>query len=227
LPAPMSTTSPDAAHATWAAHYATADGFRYMPSEELVRFCGRRRGALGRTLEVGCGNGANLWYLARETHTVVGVDFCTIALQAAQGLCDAEGEQRAWAPTQLVSATASALPFADNSFDTLVDCMVSQHVSWWDHETLYREYARVLAPGGTAFVYHLMQGTSGSTRNEFDYPDGIALFPAAGRMCLPDLWALELTLRVSGFDAIERRGMARTYPDGSIACYAVLEGTTT
>lgn len=220
----MSTTISDAARDTWAAHYATPDGFRYMPSEELVRFCGRR-GALGHVLEVGCGNGANLWYLTRTADEAVGVDFTTIALQAARALCDDERDRRHGSHARLVAASAYALPFADASFDTVVDVMVSQHVAWGDHVTLYREYRRVLRRGGTAFVYHLGAGTTGTRWGTYDYPAGIDLFPAAGHVCLPDGWALHGSLVHSGFGTIIRRGMDRTYPDGERACYVVIEGT--
>lgn len=207
-----------AARTTWAAHYATPDGFRFMPAEELVRFCGRRRGTLGRVLEVGCGNGANLWFLAQQSSLpVVGVDFCDEALRAAQvAIPDAH----------LIQASALDLPFNERSFDTVIDVMMGQHLSWQDHEHLFDEYRRVLTRGGTAFIYHLVHGTSGTIRGYYDYPDGISLFPDAGRVCLPVAEALTLRLGQRGFSHIERRGMDRTYPNGERACYAVIEGTT-
>jgi SAM-dependent methyltransferase len=237
--APLTPTSDDrAARATWAAHYATREGFRYMPAEELVRFCGRQAGrgwTLGRVLEVGCGNGANLWYLAEQSHLAVGVDFCGEALQAAreicrlrgcgQETCESRSGRRVWkSPAVLVSASAGRLPFGAGTFDTVVDLMVSQHMLWREHDGLYREYRRVLRPGGAAFLYHLVQGTSGSVPRFFDYPKGIDLFPAAGRVCLPDQTLLAATFERSGFGAVEQRSMERSYPDGSHARYAVIEG---
>lgn len=210
-----------ASRATWEAHYTTPDGFRYMPAEELVRFCGRRRHTLGRVLEVGCGSGANLWYLAEQTDDpVVGVDFCDSVLPIARATCARRG-----ATMTPVLASSFELPFQDGTFDTVVDAMMSQHVAWGDHRRLFTEYRRVLRTGGTTFIYNLVQGTSGSARGTFDHPEGIGLFPEAGRLCLPTTGALTECVWASGFGPINHRAMERTYPDGTRACYAVLEGT--
>lgn len=219
MPAPSS-GSDRVARQVWTTHYATPSGFRYMPSEELVRFCGRRRGSLGRVLEVGCGNGANLWYLAEQGSLAVGLDLCDEAIQAAETLC----VQRQ-AVAVLVLASAFEIPFADAYFDTVVDVMVSQHVPWVEHERLYREYRRVLRPGGLGFVYHLVGGTTDSRADQYDHPNGISLFPAAGMTCVPPAELLASRFEAAGFQQVERRGMDRTYPDGSRACYAVIEGT--
>lgn len=217
MPAPIAATSHNAAHATWAAHYSSPTGYRHMPAEELVRFCGRRGDTLGRVLEVGCGNGANLWYLADmcTRGTAIGIDFCYQALSAVRsGLAVAQ-------------ADAFHLPFAANSFDTIIDAMVSQHVSWADHTDVFTEYRRVLRRGGTAFIYHLVRGTTGSDETAVDYQHGIALFPAAGQVCLPDPALLTWRLTQSGFTLHARRGLHRDYPDGERASYAVIEGTAT
>jgi SAM-dependent methyltransferase len=235
LPAPMTQTD-RAARATWAAHYATPRGFRYHPAEELVRFCGRLRRPLGRVLEVGCGSGANLWFLAEHSELAVGVDFCGTALRVAQQVCtdrgcgqetrDSRPGHRCWtAPAVLAAADAFRLPFAAATFDLVADLMVSQHVNWEAHTALYGEYQRVLRPGGGIFLYHLVRGTTGSLEGETDHPAGIGMFPEAGRVCLPDARQLADRLRGLGFVGVEERGMTRTYPDGTRACYAVLEGT--
>jgi SAM-dependent methyltransferase len=194
-----------------------------MPAEELVRFCGRRRGGLGRVLEVGCGNGANLWYLAEQSEGAVGMDFCADALSVARILCAERGIPAA--ASALVLGSASHLPFADGRFDTVVELMVSQHAPWEAHADLYREYRRTLRPGGLAFLYHLMQGTSGTRTDRWDYPEGIPLFPEAGRVCVPPIDALETVFGEAGFGHRERRMMERVYPDGSVTRYAILEGT--
>lgn len=225
-----SSSSDRAAHDTWAAHYAARDGFRYWPCEELVRFVGRRGHSLGRTLEVGCGNGANLWFLAEHADTITGVDICDLALNAAHNYCyqrlGAPGLRPGLATWELLNASAFDLPFGSGTFETVVDCMVGQHVSWDDHVALFREYRRVLVPGGWVFVYHLVAGTTGTVARAetFDYPHGIALFPKGGRVCLPDWHSLAHRLTACGFAEVEKRGMERTYPDGSRARYAVLEG---
>jgi SAM-dependent methyltransferase len=53
------------------------------PSEDLVRFVARTFGnGEGKSaLEVGCGPGANLWYLAREGFETCGVDLSPVAVE--------------------------------------------------------------------------------------------------------------------------------------------------
>jgi SAM-dependent methyltransferase len=38
----------------------------------------------GRALDLGCGTGTNVWYLAQHGFDVVGVDFSTLAIRAAR-----------------------------------------------------------------------------------------------------------------------------------------------
>lgn len=218
MPAPMPSPD-DRAARTWAAHYATPSGFRYWPAEELVRFVGRRHGAVGRVLEVGCGNGANLWFLAEHADATSGIDICPEALRAAEDLLQQRGVQ-----ADVRWGSALALPYPASSFDLVVDVMTGQHLSWHDHGALFGEYRRVLRPGGWVFLYHLVAGTTGSRPGQYDYPSGIDLFPAAGWICLPDRELLATVLSRQGFGHVEQRELQRTYPDGTCARYAVLEG---
>ena len=54
-------------------------GWGKYPPEELIRFIARKyshepnRKSI-KILEIGCGPGANIWYLAREGFTVYGID---------------------------------------------------------------------------------------------------------------------------------------------------------
>lgn len=202
----------------WAAHYASPDGYRWWPSEELVRAVGGRY--LGDVLEVGCGNGANLWFLAERTAgRVVGLDGNVEAIRAADEHMDRRGSL-----VELLRGDIFALPFADGSFDSLVDCMVSQHVPWDRHPALYAEYRRVLRPGGWLFLYHLTDRTTGGQTRRPDH-DRLALFPAAGLTCLPNRWALGAVVQDAGFVNVMVAGMAREYPAGDVAHYAVVTGT--
>lgn len=239
MSAPMSIASTNdqrAARATWAAHYADPHGYRWMPSEELVRFVGRVP-SIGRVLEVGCGNGANLWFLAEHTaECAVGLDFYPDALRVARELCashgcgqedlrDSEPGRRCYkSPALLLVGDARRLPLADESFDTVVDCMISQHVPWAEHLALYREYARVLRRRGRLFLYHLTARTTGFDPGRVDYSRGIRLFPDAGLISLPYPEQLGFLVASAGFKDITRRGLAREYPDAAVAHYAVIEG---
>lgn len=88
-----------------------------------------------RILDVGCGTGGTMDRV-RPLGTVVGLDLEPLALEYCR--------ERGW--TTLVQGSATALPFADASFDAAIALDVLEHVP--DHRAAAREIARVLAPGG-------------------------------------------------------------------------------
>jgi ubiquinone/menaquinone biosynthesis C-methylase UbiE len=89
----------------------------------------------GRVLEVGCGTGLILERLARHAQEVVGVDL-------SPGMA-AKARARGW---PVVVGSATALPFADASFDLVCSFKVLAHVP--DIERALAELARVTRPGG-------------------------------------------------------------------------------
>lgn len=95
---------------------------------------------IGRdVLEVGCGTGRLLGRIAPLARSAVGLDLSTGMLEAAvaRGLCCVHGD-------------ATALPFADASFDTVYSFKVLAHVR--EIERALSEVSRVLRPGGRAFL---------------------------------------------------------------------------
>ena len=209
----------------WAKHYATGAGFRWWPCEELVRFVGDRH--FGSVLEAGCGNGANLWYLADHATKTVGVDSCRAALDAAE-LYVVRPQRLVPHDIEVHQADIRQLPFQAATFDVLVDCMASQHLPWAEHEALYREYRRVLKPGGLLWLYHLDCQTvaqRGEWRGNSDWA-GVALFPEADFFCLPIQTQLSDVVEAAGFLTPIVRGLAREYPDGQVAHYSIIEAET-
>ena len=96
-------------------------------------------------LDIGCGTGGNLAWLRRFQcdGQVVGLDYVAVALQ----FCRQAGE------TALVQASATALPFAAQSFDFVTSFDVLVQLPGADaDEMALREMYRVLKPGGVAFV---------------------------------------------------------------------------
>jgi SAM-dependent methyltransferase len=96
-------------------------------------------GVRPRILEIGCGSGALLQDL-QEKNTVYGMDVADEALK----ICRERG-------LDCVSlADVTALPYADESFDTVVAIDVLEHID--DESAALREVNRVLKPGATLIV---------------------------------------------------------------------------
>jgi ubiquinone/menaquinone biosynthesis C-methylase UbiE len=91
-------------------------------------------------IEVGCGTGRLLEHLARKGVNVVGVDLSPEMLSLARRRLDRLGPK-----CRLLRADAAVLPLADGSVGTIVTIMPSGYAA---QETTWREFARVLRPGG-------------------------------------------------------------------------------
>ncbi len=88
-----------------------------------------------RVLEVGCGTGLVLEPLARIASSAVGIDLSEGMLQKAR--------ERGLTVHQ---ASATALPFSDNSFDTVLSFKVLAHIE--EIRQAVSEAVRVTRPGG-------------------------------------------------------------------------------
>ena len=209
---------------TWDAHYGAPSGFRYWPSEELVRSMARRR-PTAAILDVGCGNGSNLDLLyGYVSSLLVGIDASPIALAAARARYPDNGCGYDRLVIERAEIADGSLAFPVATFGGLVDCMTSQHVPLAAHEALYRDYARVLEPGGWFFLLHLDDATrTARTPPMATDCERVGLFPEAGFACLPHPLWLVCAVERAGFRIIERRGLAREYADGSIAHYTIID----
>lgn len=96
--------------------------------------------AEGETLEIGIGQGRTLPFYPRDVH-LTGIELSGIALAAARRRADALGMH-----STLRLGDASALPYPDCHFDTVVFCFVLCTVP--DDRRAVAEAVRVLRPGG-------------------------------------------------------------------------------
>ena len=108
---------------------------QYAPSKEHLDF-----------LDIGTGPGFFPIILTKAGHHVTGIDCVEDMLLEAKR--NAEAEQVS--PTFRL-ADSHALPFPDNHFD----CVISRNVTWTliDAEQSYREWLRVLRPGGKILIF--------------------------------------------------------------------------
>jgi len=146
----------------WEKIFVSRTWGRY-PGEELVRFVARNfydapdRAAV-RFLELGCGPGPNLWFLAREGFTAFGIDGSPSALNQASVRLNQEVPN--W-HGGIVQGELLHLPFPDNFFDALIDNEAVSCNSFEDACHIYTEARRVLKPGGKLFVRTFATGCWG------------------------------------------------------------------
>ena len=91
------------------------------PSEHLIRFvAGIYKNITNRTivriLEIGCGQGAQIWYFAREGFSTFGLDGSSTAISRTEERITSEGLK-----AELIVADAADIPWPDQSFDLVVD----------------------------------------------------------------------------------------------------------
>jgi SAM-dependent methyltransferase len=104
-------------------------------------------------LEMGCGAGPTLVWLAQKGIHVSGVDIATNALELARqnlarsGYADRIGT--------IAEASVTGTPFPDASFDGIIESCVFQHLPRESRTAAFREVARLLRPGGL-FVGHVL-----------------------------------------------------------------------
>jgi SAM-dependent methyltransferase len=158
---------------------------RYPP-EDFVRFMGRNfkhaDKANIRVLEVGCGPGANLWFLHREGFAASGIDVSPAAITLAGQRLSTENKDCHSPAPDLRVGNFSALPWPDSHFDVAADIFALYANTGAVIAGALAEVARVLKPGG--LFYSKLWGTrctgfgSGTKLEEGTY-DAIATGPCA------------------------------------------------
>jgi SAM-dependent methyltransferase len=103
--------------------------------EQILPLAARELAGAGHVLDVGCGDGQVSRLAAKLGAHVIGIDptWNCVSVAAERG-------------TTVARAGAAALPFADETFDAVVACLVFEHIR--DVDDAIAEVARVLQPGG-------------------------------------------------------------------------------
>ncbi|MER3474623.1 MAG: hypothetical protein C4335_11460 [Armatimonadota bacterium] len=120
---------------------------REEPAQTLVEAV--KRGVLpkGVTVDLGCGTGTDLMYLAQQGYWVIGVDIALEPLRFAR-----ERLRRAGLDVPLIQADARFLPFRDSSIDLICDSGCFHSFDPEIRPMYARSVARVLKPGGLLFM---------------------------------------------------------------------------
>lgn len=172
------------------ADLAPVDAFHLRGREATAELA--RRAALEpglRLLDVGCGLGGSVRYLASE-HAVqaTGIDLTPKYIDAARALADLVGLGERVAFRQ---CSALEIPFDAASFDVVWTEHVQMNVS--DKRSFYAEIARLLAPGGRLVFHDVFQGEAAPIH----FPVPWAEDPAISFLETPE--SVQRTLQELGF----------------------------
>jgi len=179
---------------------------RKYPNESLVAFAS---GINGRILDLGCGSGANTWFLAKEGKEVYGIDSSPTAIKLCKKMLKKWGVS-----AKLRVGKMTELPYKNDFFDYVVDVVSLQHLDITEHEKSFKEIHRVLKPSGKFFSFHLGENSvsnKGKKIDNFTIENIAAGMPLAnnGPTCfLTTEKAKEL---LSNFKDINIEKLTRTY----------------
>jgi ubiquinone/menaquinone biosynthesis C-methylase UbiE len=140
---------------------------------KVSKALGRRPGHFGRSLEIGSGTGYFTLNLMRAG--VIGAATCTDISPGMLAALSANAA-RLGLDVTMVPTGAERLPFEDASFDLVIGHAILHHIP--DLGQAFREFARVLAPGGTM----LFAGEPSR------YGDRLAKIPKRAAGALAPLW---------------------------------------
>ena len=141
------------------------------PPEELIRFIARNFGNVKNRseiniLEVGCGPGPNVWYLAREGYKVAGIDSSPTAIQRARERLNADRLPSGGGVVDLQVGNFVNLPWPADSFDAAADVSALYANTLADIRLAINEIHRVLKVGGLFFGKMFGTETTGSNTGE-------------------------------------------------------------
>lgn len=151
----------------WDGIYASQTWAEY-PTEDLIRFTAKNfyhvkdRAAI-KILEIGCGPGPNLRFLAQEKFAVYGVDKSAVGISLARKKLDAQTP--GWVGDLRVG-DISVLPFEPDFFDAVIDNAAVYCNSFEKSRAIYAEASRVLKPNGLLYVRTFATGCWGDETGE-------------------------------------------------------------
>jgi SAM-dependent methyltransferase len=110
--------------------------------------------SVGRNaVDLGCGNGRNTLYLAKQGFQVTAVDYVAHAIN--QLLVDARTHKVANSINVVRAPLDKPLPFTENNFDLAIDLTSSSSMSLSQLESYELEVRRTLRPQGLLVVYRM------------------------------------------------------------------------
>jgi SAM-dependent methyltransferase len=195
-------------------------GWGAYPPEELVRFIARRFRAVPdrsqvHVLEIGCGPGPNIWFLAREGYAAAGIDGSATAIRQAGERLRAEELPAA----DLKVGNFASLPWPDAHFDAVVDVAALYANPMQAIGATVAEISRVLKPGGVFFGKMFAEGCTGSDSGVMLEPGTVSKptsGPCAGNEVAHFFSRAELQDLFAGFGELGIDAIHRTDGNGAM-----------
>lgn len=128
-----------------------------------------------RVLDLGCGDGRHLHYLAAEGFETVGVDYAPTALHLARDWLGESGLE-----VQLIHADMSYIPLREAYFDAVLCIQVLNHGLLSDIQRTVSEIARVLAPGGWLYLTVSVWDVDTLSEQDFIHVEPNTFLPLVG-----------------------------------------------
>ena len=120
-----------------------------FPNEMVIRFIKSnfKHPSQTRILDLGCGAGRHITFMAKEGYCVTGIDFSKTGLEYVRKTLNKLSLQ-----AELVHGSIAQLPFPDNHFDGIVSFAVIYYFRINDIELIIKEIHRTLKSNGKAFI---------------------------------------------------------------------------
>lgn len=135
---------------------------KFAPTHELVTLIATGVVPKGPSLDLGCGGGIEVAYLAGQGFDAHGLDFSPTALRLAKANAAQTG-----ARAEFCAGSAVELPFAEGSFALVTDRGCLHHIRDKHRKHYAREVARVTRSGG----YAVIRGMAEQRSNGFVWLD--------------------------------------------------------
>ena len=120
------------------------DTGRPQPAVVKLAEAGKIRGSV---LDVGCGTGENVLYLAARGHKCLGLDFVPVAIEQAKAKAAHRG-----VPAHFHVGNALELQKLGRQFDTVIDCGLFHTFSDEERPVYVKGLGEVLGWGGTLYL---------------------------------------------------------------------------
>ncbi|WP_165858008.1 class I SAM-dependent methyltransferase [Corynebacterium alimapuense] len=136
---------PEHSHTDFDQFYAEGPRWSGNPNENLVREVGAM--TAGTVIDIGCGEGADVAWLAAQQWQVTGIDPVAVAIERTQQLIDAQGLSE---HVELIAADLVEFSERGRTFD-LVSSFYTPLPATAD---VAQALIKLVAPGGTLLVVH-------------------------------------------------------------------------